>query len=188
MAMMLLLVLAAFAGGAESPVSSTCSVGELRRSPDYRYREERIRQFVDSASVIVRVKAVAAIPVIASPPTWPPTRIRFEVLERIRAPDSLQVVELRGKHVFRDDFNSLEVPYTMVRSAGQRGDCRAIEYRLEAEYLLLLQPGGYETLTPNWKPLAPFNEQVRGANDPWVTWVRQAARSQSERGSGAGLR
>jgi len=184
MTTMLVLVLAVLARGAEVGAVGVCSVVELRASPGsgYRYSVERIRQFVDSALVIVRAQAVSAAPVTSS---WPPARIRFEVLERIRGPDSLRVVELLGSTVPHDDFNTLEVPYTMVRPAGQRGDCHARDYRLGAEYLLLLQPGASETLTPHWKPLAPFNEQVRGATDPWVAWVRQAAVSRAERGSGA---
>jgi hypothetical protein len=180
------LFFAVLAGTVEPPAFSVCSVVELRGSPGYRYRVERIRQFVDSALAIVRAQAVAAVPVSSSsPPGWPPARIRFEVLEKIRGPDTLRVIELLGEAVPHDDYNTLDVPYTMVRSAGQRGDCEARSYRLGAEYLLLLQPGGYEVLTPHWKPLAPFNEQVRGATDPWVTWVRQAAGSRGESGSGA---
>jgi hypothetical protein len=84
-------------------------------------------------------------------------------------------VDLRGSVVSHDDFNRLPVPYGMVRSAGQRGDCDAREYRLDAEYLLILRTA-YDGLNPHWKPLAPFNEQVRGADDPWVVWVRQQVR------------
>jgi hypothetical protein len=27
-------------------------------------------------------------------------------------------------------------------------------------------------LTPYWAPMAANNEQIRGADDPWVVWVR----------------
>jgi len=150
---------------ARSP--SSCSVSELRSSPGYSYRIDRIRQFVDSASVILRAKALAT--------STGDTHVRFEILEHIRGPDSLSHLELRGVLVARDDFNSGTVPYQIVRPAGQRGDCHAQEYRAGAEYLLLLQPG-VEGLTPHWKPLAPFNEQLRGPDDPWLIWVREAAR------------
>jgi hypothetical protein len=150
---------------ARSP--SMCSVGELKSSPGYSYRVDRIRQFVDSASVIVRAKALA---MPASD-----THVRFEVLEHIRGSDSLTRVELRGVLVARDDFNGGTVPYQMVRSAGQHGDCYAQEYRAGAEYLLILEPG-VGGLSAHWKPLAPFNEQLRGADDPWLLWVREAAR------------
>ena len=143
--------------------ASSCSVSELRSSPGYRYTVDRIRQFVDSASIIVRAKA------LATPES--DGRVRFEILESIRGPDTLSYIELRGVLVDRDDFNGGTVPYQIVRSAGQRGDCHAQEYRAGAEYLLILQ-----LLSPHWKPLAPFNEQLRGSDDPWLIWVRDAAR------------
>ena len=149
------------------PSANVCSVGELKSSSGYSYRIERIRQFVDSASVIVRARALGA-PVSD-------THLRFEILEHIRGPDSLAYLDLRGVLVNRDDFNRGTVPYQIVRAAGQRGDCHAREYRADAEYLLILQPG-VEGLHPNWKPLAPFNEQLRGPDDPWLIWVRDAAR------------
>ncbi|MFL5607097.1 MAG: phosphatase PAP2 family protein, partial [Gemmatimonadaceae bacterium] len=71
------------------------------------------------------------------------------------------------------------VPYTMVRMAGQRGDCYARQYRRGAEYLLLLRHVDAKTLTPYWIPLAPLNEQVRGSDDAWVTWVRARARGEA---------
>ena len=150
--------------------SAACSVGELRESPGYRYRVERIEQFVDSASVIVRARALPGDSVIAGG-LW---LLRFEVIERIRAPDSVTHLEFRGFLVAGDDFNDGTVPYTMVRPSGQRGDCYASEYRAGAEYLFLLRPG-HLGLTPQWKPLAPLNEQIRGEDDPWLIWVRKAA-------------
>lgn len=151
--------------------SRACSVGELRGSAGYRYRVERIEQFVDSASVIVRARALPGDSVFAGG-FW---LLRFEVIERIRAPDSLTHLELQGFLVAGDDFNDGTVPYTMVRPSGRRGDCYAREYRAGAEYLLLLGVG-HLGLTPQWKPLAPVNEQLRGDDDPWLIWVRNAAK------------
>src|SRR5688572_5770952 len=156
-----------------APGRSVCSVVELRGSG--AYRAERIEQFVDRASFIVRARVLAD-----SPRDSVMVRgfaihlLRFEVIERIRAPDSLTHVDLPGTLVANDDFNGGPVPYSIVRSAGQRGDCDAREYRAGGEYLFLLRPGPLG-LTPHWKPLAPFNEQLRGADDPWLVWVRSAA-------------
>ena len=58
-----------------------------------------------------------------------------------------------------------------LEGAGQRGDCYAREYRRGAEYLFLLRHGPAGP-TPHWAPLAPLNEQIRGAEDPWIAWVR----------------
>ena len=151
---------------------TACSVIELSGTDGYRV--DRIRQFVDSAEVIVRARAVAESGRSLSPNSVYESHIRFEVLERIRGPDALRSIVLQGYAVLRDDFNRDTVPYTMIRSAGQRGECDAREYRLEAEYLLILARP-YGELTPHWKPLAPFNEQVRGDADPWVVWVRRVA-------------
>jgi hypothetical protein len=154
-----------------------CSVGELRRSPGYRYRAERIHEFVDSALVIARVLAVAPDTLRWSRTADADTSVRvvpavaFRVVETLRGPIPGGRLVVPGSLVDRDDFNRGPVPYTMVRSSGQRGDCWAREYRLGAEYLLLLRPG-WSGLTPYWIPLAPLNEQVNGANDPWVQWVR----------------
>lgn len=161
---------------ASSFAPGTCSVGELRENARCEYQGERIRQFIDGASVIVRARAVSTL--LTAPSSTGgdgDPRVAFEILERIRVPDSLRRIVLRGIGVLNDDFNRDTVPYRMVRPAGQRGDCYAREYRLRAEYLLILEPRAGE-LTPHWKPLAPFNEQVRGQDDPWVKWVRDAAR------------
>ena len=149
-----------------APSPSMCSVAELKSSQGYIYRTDRIKQFVDSAPVIVRAKALGTAAIDAF--------VRFEILERIRGADSLTHLDLRGVLVSRDDFNGGTVPYQMVRSAGQRGDCFAQEYRAGAEYLLILEPR-VDGFTPHWKPLAPFNEQLRGPEDPWLIWVREAA-------------
>lgn len=157
-----------------APGGGRCSVGELRHNNNgYQYTEARIRQFIDSAEVIVLVRAAGHSP---SAGAHASSRIKFEVLDRIKAPDSLHQIELLGDVVDRDDFSRLVVPYGLVRPSGQRGDCHAREYRIGAQYLLILGPMS-GALTPHWKPLAPFNEQVLGPDDLWVTWVRQVARS-----------
>jgi hypothetical protein len=152
-----------------------CSVRELRDSPGYQYRVERIRDFIDSASVIVR--AVAIRPEVLTPPPNASrgrfSEVSFVVTERLRGTGIADTLVLSGILVENDDFNSGPVPYTTVRRAGQRGDCFAEDYRVGAEYLFILrefQPGA---LTPYWKPLAPLNEQLRGPDDPWLLWVRK---------------
>lgn len=150
-----------------------CSVGELRESPDYRYRVERIREFIDSATVIVRAVAVGPAEVAPSTTRQGSTSvISFAVQERLRGGVLSDTLLLPGVLVERDDFNPGPVPYTMVRPSGQRGSCFTLEYRAGAEYLLVLTNSS-RGLTPHWKPLAPLNEQIRGSEDPWLHWVRQ---------------
>lgn len=165
-----ILFVSADIGGLRLPL---CSVGELRRSPGYQWSVKRIAGFVDSADVIVRAKAVALDSVAAtyrdSTRWWP--GVRFEITELLRGPRPARLV-LSGVVVDVDDFNELPVPYQMVRRAGQRGECYASDYRLGAEYLLLLKDGRYFGLNTRWAPLAPLNEQVRGVEDAWLHWVR----------------
>lgn len=150
-----------------------CSVEELRQSPDYRYRIERIQEFLDSAAVIVRAVAVGPADVADSGRTRNnPTIISFVIQESLRGAELSDTLLLPGVVVDRDDFNTGTVPYTLVRPSGQRGSCYTLEYRQGAEYLLVLRESR-RGLTPYWKPLAPFNEQIHGPDDPWATWVRQ---------------
>ena len=174
---MLLALVAAALFGYSPPPPVVCSVGELRESPGYRYRVERIREFVDSATVVVRAVAVRAE---ATPPArsgFPSaSTVSFAIEERLRGAELPDRLRLPGVLVEQDDFNRGPVPYTIVRPSGQRGSCFTLEYRIGAEYLLILKdsPRG---LTPFWMPLAPFNEQIRGSDDPWVEWVRQQLES-----------
>ncbi len=98
--------------------------------------------------------------------------IDFEVLEVLKGPAVPGVVRILGTLVDQDDFNEQPVPFTFVRRGGRSGNCFAFGYRSDREYLLFLRPGK-ESLTPYWAPLAPINEQIRGSQDPWVTWVKR---------------
>ena len=167
---------------------SLCSVTELRQSSGYHYRVERIREFVDSATVIVRAVAIG-IDTLHTEAFDPRYRrepaVVFRPLETLRGTVPQARLIFPGTVVDRDDFNPGSVPYTLVRLAGQRGECEAKEYRLGAEYLFILRPSRRGSLTPHWRPQAPFNEQVRGTNDPWVEWVRTRVRRGSASPRGA---
>jgi hypothetical protein len=166
-----LFTIAVLAAANPAPRAAVCSVGELRQSPGYRWRVERIEELVDSASRVVRATAVAADSVAGI--------VRFQPVEWLRGAPA-PAVSLPGIAVDRDDLNGGPVPYQLVRSAGQRGDCFAQEYRLGAQYLLLLRDqAGRNPI--QWWPLAPVNEQLRGDDDPWLAWVRRrvAARPSS---------
>jgi hypothetical protein len=122
----------------------------------------------------VRAKAVHADPGAHT--------VTFLAVEWLRGKADSDTIVLRGIAVERDDYNPLPVPYQMVRPAGQRGDCYAQEYRLERDYLLLLRKGtgNYPVY---WWPLGPVNEQLRGADDAWLKWVRErVARRPSSQG------
>jgi hypothetical protein len=173
LALIVLVVLTA--SGPRSSTGLPCSVGALRNNPDrsYSWPVDSITQFVLRAEIVVR-----ATPIDTA--SWVEqdflghrgsAAVRFKVVEILRAPGVIDTLTLPGILVNRDDFNHGNVPYRIVRMAGQRGDCFAREYKPGAEYLLLLR-NTRGVLTVHWMPLAPFNEQVRGASDPWVVWVR----------------
>ena len=150
-----------------------CSVGELRRSSEYKWSPERIADVVDSAQVIVLAEAVGSdrVPITRGDSTswWP--GVRFAIVQALRGHAPVELV-LLGDTASRDDFNPEPVPYRIVRRSGQRGNCYAWEYKIGARYLLLLREHR-GVLTAQWWPLAPLNEQVRDDLDPWVQWVRQ---------------
>ena len=111
--------------------------------------------------------------------------IEFEVLEVLR-PDVgrelLRTLYIGGRLTDSDDFNPGPVPYLNVRREGQRGSCTASAYRIGGEFLLLLRRARSGYYTPYWAILAPVNEQVRGADDPWIRWIKQQLTAAPVRG------
>jgi hypothetical protein len=99
----------------------------------------------------------------------PSSTIEFKVLEVLKGAPvrSLVVPALVNGN---EDFNDRPVPYDFVRSEGRHGNCYALSYGLGRQYLLFVKNGN-----PYWSPLGPTNEQVRGADDAWVRWVRSAS-------------
>ena len=178
--------LAAVAAGGEYEGAAVCMVLSLREQPGYRHTAAQIRGMVSGAEVIVR--AIAADSALAEPPQlpqghilWPSYahRIDFRTTEVLRGPWPDSVFALPGTVVDQDDFNADPVPYRMVRPSGRRGSCYSTEYRIGGEYLLLLRPlrpdspvRDHFPMTVWWMALGPTNEQIRGADDPWVQWVR----------------
>jgi hypothetical protein len=94
----------------------------------------------------------------------------FKVVEVLKGRDVPAVLYIRGFLTESDDFNSGPVPYRFMRSGAYSGACHAYGHRRRGEFLLLLRKERGR-LTPYYAS-APTNEQVRGADDPWVAWVR----------------
>jgi hypothetical protein len=134
-------------------------------------------QLVADADAIVRVRAVATAAGPASlrtgpysqPSPGPVPMVAFEILEIVHGATPARPLRVVGVAVGADDWNDQVPPYDFVRPAGRKGRCHATEYRLGAQYLMFFRRGSVY-----WSPLAPTNEQVRGANDPWVAWVKRA--------------
>lgn len=167
------VALAAFAPDG-APAARLCSV----RTPDgsrWRPSEEHARRAASEADAVVRARAARAdsLPFRPGGPLEPVVVLEvLDVLDGDSVPPTLAV---HGRLSEADDFNRAPVPYGAVRPTGLRGSCFAEEYRRGGEFLLLLKRNA-RGLTPYWAALAPTNEQIRGADDPWVSWVREARR------------
>ena len=130
------------------------------------------RYLVSDADVIVRARVwrLTDAPTAPSPP-WADTSIRLGVVEVLKGEVQF-TVDVSGTLANHADMNDLPAPYVMVRPGGRIGGCFARSYQRDGEYLLLLKKV-LGKLTPYWASLGATNEQITGADDPWVAWVRQ---------------
>jgi hypothetical protein len=143
-------------------------------------------RLVRDAEVIARVRAegLSSTPGRAGGLGGSPTQVRFAILGLLKGRLSSPTIEFNGSLTDRDDRNDGRVPYDSIRRGGRHGNCVALEYRVGAEYLLLLRHGGPHPayaqgneLTPYWAPLSPTNEQLfGGASDAWFVWVSKELR------------
>jgi hypothetical protein len=151
-----------------TPEGHTCSVSRIISNVD----------MVTAADAVVRAKAVEYASPPSDPHVWttgvPDSRVRFKVIETIRG-QSISDLILPGYLVRVDDFNDRPSPYQFVRPGGRAGSCFANSYREEAEFLLFLKKTKDGNFTVNWAALAPVNEQLHSADDPWLLWVRKEA-------------
>ena len=102
--------------------------------------------------------------------------IEFKVKEILKGESIPSTITLNGYLSARDDFNDRAVPYDFVRPGGRGGSCSAYEYAHGAEFLLFLKKidGNF---TIRWYALAPTNEQLHSAEDPWIGWVKEQLKS-----------
>jgi hypothetical protein len=160
------------AAGASAPgptVDRRCSL----RPPPLQSGNDPVGM-VAYAQVIVRARADSLTAHDGPRGLGPQSLVHLTVIEVIDSgglavPAQLSVV---GRVADKSDFNGESVPYHWTRSDGLTGACFAYAYQLGGEYLLLLRGATPGSLTPYWAPLQPTNEQVHGAADPWVEWVR----------------
>lgn len=83
-----------------------------------------------------------------------------------------------------DDFNDHPPPYRFVRPGGRMGSCFANNYRVGAQFLLLLAKTKSGEYTPSWYALGPVNEQLHSESDPWLLWVRKQAKEVAPKPAG----
>jgi hypothetical protein len=130
------------------------------------------------AEAVVRVKVVGQSP--------PATQgrlglVAFAVLEVLKGNAASETLRFAGQTDVYFGRNREAVPYKFPRPGGGRGGCYATDYLMGKEYLLILRrPHPHwpaittedVDMTPYWTILAPTTEEVSGADDPWVSWVR----------------
>jgi hypothetical protein len=129
---------------------------------------------VAASTVIVRARADSIAPSEHTRPPGPRDLVHFTVLEvidsgAVSVPRHLAFIGYLSQ---KADFNPRPVPYRWVRPDGLRGACHAYTYQQGGEFLLLLKGDTPDAMTPYWAAHQPTNEQVRGAGDPWMAWVR----------------
>jgi hypothetical protein len=128
--------------------------------------------------VIVRVEGLSGRPGQQGTMAAARGQVRFTVLKVLKGTLPPGELVFNGELTAEDDPNDRPVPYDFVRPGGRAGNCFALGYRRDADYLLLLRRGDHpayaqsKELTPCWSPLAPTNEQLfGGGEDPWLVWV-----------------
>jgi len=126
------------------------------------------QELVDGAQAIVRARVVEPSPSATSSSYGPVT---LEVLEHLKGTSTSATLSILGYTSNYEGANRRKPPYRSVRPGGQHGNCFAHDYKSGAEFLFFLREG-----TPYWAALAPVNEEVSGADDPWVVWVKRALR------------
>lgn len=156
---------------AATPVDRRCSLSPPPPRDGYDPRD-----LVKLADVVVRARADSTTPIPRPRVFGPQTFVHFTVLEvidmgKLTLPTTLA---FQGRLTSAANFNSGQMPYRWVRSDGMTGACSAYAYEQGGQFLMLLHGKSIDSLTPYWAPLQPTNEQVRGADDPWVQWVRAA--------------
>lgn len=95
--------------------------------------------------------------------------LELRVLDVLKGDTVPATLYIPGVLTEADAFNRDPVPYRSRRPS-LSASCHAYGYRRGGEYLLVLRSRG-GSLSPYYAS-APTNEQVRGADDPWVRWVR----------------
>lgn len=134
------------------------------------------QKLVANADIIVRATAIkyvrAPVGDIRELNEPGDAEIQFQIEETLKGRKLPATITLKGYLTGRDDFNDRPVPYDFIRPGGRGGSCSAYEYKQEAEFLLFLKEVDGR-LTVRWYALAPTNEQLHSADDPWLSWVKE---------------
>jgi hypothetical protein len=134
-------------------------------------------ELVADAALIVVATAVEGYPLTNTRIVDP--KVRFRVESVLKGTYAASDLSLNGYMEGYDDWNDKPAPYTFVRPDGRWGSCFAYTYRSGGKFVLMLTRvtnptrQGSTEYTVNWSALAPVNEQIKPADDPWLQWVRE---------------
>jgi hypothetical protein len=168
------LLLLAAVPGASRPAGGTalpCTVG----GPPISFSIARTQNIVGESRVIARATALGEVAPPAEDPRQDATFVAFSVDEVLRGrgvPDTLRLYGVIREDDAWPQEEETEIPHrSYLRRSG--GTCMAFTYQTGGEYLLLLNPSEHGVrLDPYWMLLAPTNNQIHGADDWWLQWVR----------------
>ena len=104
-------------------------------------------------------------------------RLEFKVIATLKG-ERKSSLRVPGALISKQDPNDHPAPYTFVRPGGRGGNCFAVTYNRNQQYLLFFKNG-----SPYWSPLAPTNEQVSGPADAWLIWVKRQLAQPVNRGA-----
>ena len=180
------LTLGAEASGADARLPAEpptlCSLGV-----EPRYSIARTQNIVAEAQVIVRATVLGEVPPspVAGDGQRPQVVLAVdEVLRGAGVPDTLRFIgNIHDEDAVPPEYVA-EIPHRSYLRRLSGGSCMAMTYRQGGEYLLLLQRSEFRgVLDPYWVLLAPTNNEIWGADDPWVRWVRLEIARNPARGS-----
>lgn len=135
----------------------------------------RTQNIVADAQAVVRATLLREVSVPVAEGSSARAHVVFavsEVLRGVDVPDTLRFIGSISDEDAVPPERVEKVPHLEFYRRFS-GSCLAMTYASGGEYLLFLQRSGYRcTLDPYWMLLAPTNDQIRGADDRWLRWVR----------------
>lgn len=159
-----------------TPEPAFCSIRNVETGKRYRPTLETTLSLVRESDAIVRAVALDTVRSgpLAGVRIYDRVMLEFEVREVLKGDGVPGTLYAPGRLVTRDYFRAEPPPYLWDRSLGE---CKAYDYRKGGEFLLMLRRGENGSFSPDWSYLRHTNEQIRGADDPWVRWVREQVAS-----------
>lgn len=134
---------------------------------------------VSNAEIVVRATAVKYVREPQNNIRTYPTEIEFKIEQALKGENVPSSLIFKGILTDKDDFNDRPAPYNFVRRGGRSGSCYADNYKRGAEFLLFLEEKDGKYWLQHY-PLAPINEQLRGKDDEWLTWIKNKLQTLEE--------